>query len=358
MKIGILTWYKATNHGAVLQAYCLQRFLEVLGHDAILLDYQRVTTCPDSKLLWRSRFAKLFSGYYIKGKEIAKFDLEKGKAFEEFIGNELKIGGLCTEEECDAIIVGSDMVFSLIQGWNSYMYGYGLKTNIIFSYAASAGGATKRLAIKMGVEELIRKGIGTFNGLGCRDEETKLFIKDITGRNDLVDNIDPVLLYGFSKEKIEWDIGKWENHEPYLLLYSYSENMNDIVTKNTIRIFSRRHGLKIISCGYYHSWCDESVNAGPKEFLEMFKYAKCVVTDTFHGTVFSLIYQKRFASLVKGNGFKLKYLLQQCGMIDRLAVNSYYIERILGTKCDYSRFDVWINDQRKKSLRFITEQLS
>ena len=110
-------------------------------------------------------------------------------------------------------------------------------------------------------------------------------------------------MYGFEKEKKAWDTNKWLSQKAYVLIYAYHGFMNSKQEVNAIKSFAKKNGLRIISCGYYHSWCDENVNADPKEFLEMFIHASYIITDTFHGTVFSIINKKRFVSIIRDNSF-------------------------------------------------------
>lgn len=359
MKIGILTWHKALNHGAVLQAYASQKMIERLNEKTFVLDYNRkVCDCRPLKKRLKNKIKKIFNGEILKRNIYKKFDIEKKVLFNRFIDKNLLVGKDFAQELCDAVMVGSDMVFNLLQGYSPYMFGYGIPADYIFSYAASAGGSTYKLAKKMKLENDIRNGLSKFKAVGCRDCETINFVKNVCPSADIYENIDPVLLYGFNEEKKTWDTGKWRNHRPYVLIYSYSGFMNaKRETKEIIR-YASDNNLDVVSCGYYHSWCKENINADPKEFLEMFVYADCVVTDTFHGTVFSLINNKNFCSIIRDNGFKLKYLLEQCGLTENIAAKSKDIYNVLNTKTDYSRYDEWIDNQRTLSTDFLKGQIA
>ena len=168
------------------------------------------------------------------------------------------------------------------------------------------------------------------------------------------ENIDPVLMYGFEDEMTKWDTGKWKN-EKYILVYAYDSTMNDKETINQIKKISRKENLKIISCGYYHKWCDASIPASPKEFLEMFMHAKYIITDTFHGTVFSLICHKNFVSIIRKNGFKVKYLLDAAHLSHRIAENN--IESIIEETLDFKYFDEWVEKERAKSKDYVAKNI-
>lgn len=358
MKVGILTWYKALNHGAVLQAYASQQYIKEQGFTPVVLDYERDVVCMTPCIAQvKRRISKFINRDFLYRKIYKKFIIEKKVKFDNFIKVHIDLGGNYINEQCDAIMIGSDMVFNLLQGYSSYMFGHDLRSKYIFSYAASAGGSTVTLAKRMNLSQEIKKGLKTFYGIGCRDQETKDFVKDISGRTDMIDTIDPVLLYGFNKEKRLWDSGKWKNHKPYLLVYSYQGYMNRRKEIIQIMRFASDNNLDIVSCGYYHSWCDENINADPKEFIEMFAEATCIITDTFHGTVFSLINEKNFCSIIRDNGFKLKFLLEQCGMDSNIAEKSEDIYKILNKDTEYNRFHSWIIKEREKSGNYLKQQL-
>lgn len=358
MKVGILTWYKAINHGAVLQAYASCKVLESLGCNPVVLDFdweiddekkenkwnkikRRISSVTPSKLLW-----------YRNVKKNLKV---KTKVFDEFIENYLPVGNKYNDEKnLDAVYIGSDMVFDTTEGFNPYMYGVGVPSNYIFSYAASFGYTTLE-SIKNNEHMVeISSALTKLKSIGYRDENTFSLCNELAPNVNKQENIDPVLMYGFEDEMTKWDTGKWKN-EKYILVYAYDSTMNDKETINQIKKISRKENLKIISCGYYHKWCDASIPASPKEFLEMFMHAKYIITDTFHGTVFSLICHKNFVSIIRKNGFKVKYLLDAAHLSHRIAENN--IESIIEETLDFKYFDEWVEKERAKSKDYVAKNI-
>lgn len=358
MNIGILTWYKALNHGAVLQAYATQHVLYDNGYMSYLMNYDREISDerPFADQM-RAKLKKLSLRYLFERKKIFEMNKEKQQAFDAFISQCLSVKEDWKDETFDAVIIGSDMVFNLKQGYVPYMFGYGVNSTKIFSYAASAGGTTIELAEKLKVRNEISKALNAFSAIGCRDASTKQFVSSISKRKDLADNIDPVLLYGFEKERKEWETGKWKVHSPYILIYGYHGSMEQKHETAAVKKFAKERNLKIVSCGYYHSWCDEIVNCSPKEFIEMFSNAAYVATDTFHGTVFSLIFERPFVSIVRDNSFKLEYLLKQAQLKDRIAASPKEIYDILGKDVLWDFKRAWLEDARKASQRFLLGNL-
>lgn len=355
MKIGILTWHKALNHGAVLQAYATQNFLKQNGIDSLILDYERnVKNMRGPVASLRDKIRKAFSGYLKDRQQILWMDKEKKQLFAEFIDTHLATGGLWGREELDLLIIGSDMVFNLKQGYSPYMFGIGVNAKRVMSYAACAGGTDARFADKLGLHDVLGNKLAEFSAIGVRDQETELFVNQLCPDAVVTQNIDPVLLYGFRKETECWNSGKWEKHAPYMLIYAYHGSMDSQGEVKKIKEYARKNGLKLVSCGYYHAWCDENVNAGPKEFVEMMSQAEYVVTDTFHGTVFAIINQKPFASIIRGNGFKLRYLLESCSLENRI-MDKESISSTLSESVDYTVCNEWLKEQRKISGEFLRQ---
>lgn len=359
MKVGILTWYKAINHGAVLQTYASCKVLESLGCDPVVLDFdweiedekkenkwekikRRISSVTPAKIFW-----------YLNVKKNLKVKIE---AFSGFIEEQVPVGNKYNEEKnLDAVYIGSDMVFDITEGYNPYMYGVGVPANYIFSYAASFGYTTYEKIMKSVHKTEIVDALARLKSIGYRDENTVSLCNKLGNSVPKEENIDPVLLYGFQDEMRKWDSGKWKK-EDYILVYAYDSTMNDNETIKQVKKLAREENLKIISCGYYHKWCDESVPASPTEFLEMFIHAKYIITDTFHGTVFSLICHKNFASIIRKNGFKVKHLLDATHLENRIVKGE--IADIVNSNPNFTYFDEWTEKERTRSRKFIEKNIN
>ena len=354
MSVGILTWHRAVNHGAVLQAYASLRILEGLGVQPVLLDYERHAVDERSRgEMLRDKALKLLTGQVRNLPAQRAFQAEKKKVFAAFVQDRLHAGGLCTQTPCETIMIGSDMVFNLRQGYTGCMFGEGLQAERLFSYAASAGGSTPADAERFGVTDRIREGLRRFGSIGVRDAETAAFVKALSGRTDCTETIDPVLLYGYEREIAAAGDSRWAEHAPYMVLYSYHGHMENGAEVRAARAYAKKHGLRVVSCGYHHAWCDECVNAEPLEMPVIFAHAACVLTDTFHGTVFSLITGRRFASIVRGNAYKLTDLLNKCGMAAHIARGAGGIEAALDLPRSDGAYEAWLREQRAASLAFL-----
>lgn len=359
MKVGILTWYQAINHGAVLQTYASCQMLKELDCDPVVLDYNwSLSDENDKKIIRYIRRLRNFSPkklvWYMHVKDLFR---EKSENFSNFIKDYLPVGKMYKDENgLDAVYIGSDMVFDITEGYNPYMYGFEVPSDYIFSYAASFGYTTYESLKNNENHDKIIASLKKLKAIGYRDQNTLQLCKKNNIKVPMTENIDPVLAYGFKNEIENWDTGKWKNRK-YILIYSYDSTMNDKETINAIRDVAKEEGLELISCGYYHKWCDSSLPTSPVEFIEMVKHAKYVITDTFHGTVFSLLMHKQLASIVLKNGFKLRYLLEQIGMASLIAENPEMISAVLHCKADYTNFDNWLEKNSAQSKSYIAENI-
>ena len=97
----------------------------------------------------------------------------------------------------------------------------------------------------------------------------------------------------------------------YILVYGYDNRLIEKKYVQEIKAFAKKHGKKLYAVGFFQDWCDKLIVASPLEVLGWVKQADYVVCETFHGTVFSIKYQKQFACIVRdSNRNKLGDLLK------------------------------------------------
>lgn len=314
MKIGILTLFQIHNHGGMLQMFALAAVLKQMGHQIVELTYNRNYDFIDSSLHNKYNLSlKSFSVYkqYFQENGIKKtsFNFKKYQQLNNFKHKNFTFQPLYpAHKDLDAICVGSDEAFSLEVGCSPWMYSHTLTAPLLFSYAPSFGQTNTDLIDKRACRELIASGLKRFHYLSVRDFFSAQTVKELTGLEPEI-VCDPVLLYGFEKEIKESTVPALPSK--YLLIYAYDRNMNapDEVTK--IKEYAQKTGLPIVSAGYYHKWADINLNVSPLDLLGVFKRAQCVVTDTFHGSVLSLITNIPFACLMRPiNTNKLTALLE------------------------------------------------
>lgn len=302
MRIGILTWLYNGNYGTVLQAYALQKFLmKNTKYYIENIDYN-----PDVKAkiinLIKSRnslsliFEKL--DYYIANK-IARnnYEIENRKRrFSDFLLNEMNLSEKyknpkeieIIKDKYDIYICGSDQIWSPVLLNPVYYFSFLDSNKKLISYAPSFGVS----CIKNSKKEEISGYLKKFNHISVREENGAKIIYELIGRKvEYV--VDPTLL--ISKE--EWDkIASIRLiQENYIICYflSYKKEYSELIDK-----LSLKTGYKVaIICTTeetYKTNYKKIIDCGPKEWVSLIKNAKLVLTDSFHGCVFSTIYKKDF----------------------------------------------------------------
>lgn len=356
MKIGILTWHKECNHGAVLQAYASQEVLKKLGADPVMLDYiANGDNNMDNALKKRlKRVIKRLKPNALKVRMmLPKWNDVKVKKFADFRAEMCALGDMYSAEKgLDKVLIGSDMVFDFYEGYNPFMYGKNVNCDYIFAYAACFGYTTDELFETYEHKDEIIAYIKKMKALSYRDDNTGHLLRKYCGENNAVKTIDPVMLYGFKEERHLWS--KHNNRTPYMVIYSYTYNMDAPNEIRTIKRFAKNKGLKIISVGYIHTWCDEIVNASPMEFIDLFENANYIVTDTFHGTVFSLTFSKQFAVVVRNNAFKVVDVLNSVGLKSKVEKS---LEEQFKEGVDYRYVESNIESLRKESFEYLKNQV-
>ena len=298
MKIGIITFHSAHNYGAVLQAYALSNALSNMGHDAEIIDY-RPKFIRDlysinilDKLFNLKSILSLVLMYPVR---ISRF-----KKFEDFIKYKMKLSLERYNSSFEitnnpplyeAYIAGSDQIWN--PGINGVMGEYFLefvkdKDSKKISYAASFG--SKKLEDRFNDE--ISKKLIELNSISVREDDGVHIIESLINESPQ-HVLDPVFLLSVS----DWNriIIKPKIDFKYVLIYmmEYNEEIitlaNKIAEEKDIKILNLSNAIKV-SKGIYKN----IRNAGPEEYLGLLFYADYVVTNSFHGTSFSIIFEKNF----------------------------------------------------------------
>lgn len=353
MKIGILSMQKIHNYGSFLQALSLKMQLEERGHDVYFVDIQpgrQVVESPvveqGSLLRKLDRHALKRLEHYLQFRKMAKLHIADQKAY-------LQIGKkLPNDEKFDLVIIGSDEVFHATAvspwGFTEQLFGKVDNAERVATYAASCGQTTYEAAEKYGIVEAIGESMKNLCGLSVRDRNTAEFVERITGKTPLR-HLDPVFISDYDRF-----IPDAPKQKPYLLVYAYANRINDEQEVASIRKYAKQHGLQTVSVGMYQRWCDRNVTASGFELLSYMRHAQAVVTDTFHGTVFSIKLNKQFATLVRdSNSNKLCGLLDQFGLTDRAVQNPADLSQILKQPVDYAPVNVYIQQEQERTAAYL-----
>lgn len=294
MKIGILTFCRANNYGAALQAFALTKSVEQLGHEAELIDY----ICPAIEKMHAPR--PLGSGVSPKVK-IYNFLYNctfapRRRKFQEFqkplLSKRSYSASTIAEAvgQYDMIVTGSDQVFnlSLTKGDTAFFLDFFQDGEKKTAYAASFGKYLPEW------DRFYRETLSGFHACSLREGSAAELVRQRLGL-DLPVSPDPVFLL----DRDEWRrlLGLTEEKRAvdYILVYALIE---DAALYKRARELSRETGWKTVVVTKAlrpAGQADEVIRtAGPREFVSLLSGASYVITNSFHGTAFSLMFQRQF----------------------------------------------------------------
>ena len=359
MKIGIVTHYNVHNHGALLQLYGLKSILERYGHNVTALTFKKnydfMPADSEKKYNISIKSVVWYLSYIKKhGMRRTYFNYKKKRGLDNF--RTPMIGEYYSRAtNLDATFIGSDEVFSLESGLNPLFFGFGIPCENIFSYAGCFGPYTYEKIEEKKLCGYVGAGLDLMKQISVRDENSRHIVERLTNFSPVV-VCDPVILYGYENEQNAMTVKLPK--QKYLLIYAYDNNMNDEAEVQCIKNYAKSNGLLVASVGFYHKWADKNINANPMELLQYFKNAEYVVTDTFHGSVISLITGSQFVTKLRGNGNKLADLLDRFSVADRITEDFTDLNDLFGLKIDYNIVNEKMDISRKESLNFIEKCLA
>ncbi|MBS6007235.1 MAG: polysaccharide pyruvyl transferase family protein [Clostridium baratii] len=375
-KVGIMSMQRVYNYGSFLQGYGLKSLIEELGCEVEFVDYH-VGECLINdeskqkglkKLLSNSRAAsKLVEYIEFKApiKEKFKFIMYK-KNYEK---NNFPKLGIKNEfnynPKLDVLVIGSDEVFNCVQsnknvGFSPELFGANNNAKKVMSYAGSFGNTTIDKLKKYNVDKEVTNLLSSFDAISVRDSNSGKIVEELTGINPNY-NLDPVLIYDYMnkcKNKIN-DVAD----KDYIILYGYSGRFSSEECKK-IKEYARKHNKKIYCFGGVQEVCDKFIDCSPFEVLSYFKNAYGIITDTFHGTIFSIITKRKFMTLIRkshgnryGNEEKLTDLLKRTKLMDRIANNIDDIDRLLSKDIDYMETFKILEEERIKAKEYLKKNI-
>lgn len=351
-KIGIMSMQRVNNYGSFMQAYCLKKIIkDIFSEDAEFIDYIREPVVVNSNNIDILKYPTFYARLYVKYMGFKFTMLNKFIWLPRYL-NIKKIN----HNQPDNLIIGSDEVFNCTQaskkvGFSRNLFGKGYEDSNIISYAASFGFTNIGRLKKYKIYDEVKSLMNNFSSISIRDTNSESIIKELTGKKP-VKSLDPVLvenLEPFAKGRIE--------KKKYLILYSYALRINKEEAK-CIMEYAKSKKLKIISLGSYQECADRNLIINPFRVLNFFKNAECIITDTFHGTIFAAKFHKKFITLVRNtNSEKLMDLLKTLKLEERRVNDFNTIDKSMEKKFDFTEFDSIIQQERKNTIKYLKENI-
>ena len=370
--IGIITYHHYYNYGTMLQALALQEKVEQLGYQAELIDFKQDNSLSRYEML-KLRIKRM--PVYIK--ERKKYRVladsrekikEKNELFEQFYKTYLHVGKkkYTTTQQLmenppvyDGYVVGSD------QTWNPFVANSPEAFFLPFVENKSKKGSYgPSLAVKSLSDEKekeYRKKLSNFSFLSCREQDGAQLLSRIT-QKEVKCVLDPTLLLSAKEwgKYCEFEIPK----EPYILVYFLGEKSEH---RRAVEKIQKLTNWKIISLPAAYLEMENNdykkVWGGPKEFLSLIRGAALICTDSFHGTMFSINFQRNFFSFCKSSdseesseNSRLYSALNIFGLSNRIIHNmdNLTAEDI---SIDYKNVIPILEEQRRYSIEYLENML-
>lgn len=397
LHIGIITYYFGSeNYGGLLQAYALQSFLNSQGYDSVQICYskgktditsaKRISNMGNSegigyiikRMLRKVRNTIRSLLYALEGNMLnvaPKID-ERKNAVARFrndrILHTVKVYNEASIDECtefDAFICGSDQIWSDVTSYNDLDRAYWLRfvpsTKKKISYAASIS----RSKIPISMQSKVKEALVDFDGISVREEKDKKNIEEIISK-PVNWVLDPTLLLKRSDwEKVAKDTPY--KGERYIFAYLLGDKRKD---RSCIKRFAKVTGCKIITIPYLMGeyrpvdrffgdiqYC----NVSPEEWMTLIHDAQYVFTDSFHGTVFSILFNKPFYTFKRDNDHnkssmnnRIYSLLDLFGLSERLITGEEDPEQLLAlSPIGYDQVMRVLEEERTKSKEYLMNAL-
>jgi hypothetical protein len=377
-KIGILTFHYAHNYGAVLQAYALKTKLQQMGYDAQVMNYQNKYIARLYRRgihidFWKrdilpsrwGRIAKLIREQHYGRREWQK----QWQAFEQFIREKL-IGsqetkvltlGELEQKGCDVYILGSDQIWAreLTHGLDPAYFGQFAPDASKISYAASVPNGDIPEAEKPLFAAYLKK----LSAVSVREERLAKELEELLGKK-VTTVVDPTLLL----KREDYDTLLQDKPivaEPYLFVYYVVESPK---LTALARKAAAMTGYRLVELHYHKTPEREKelrktgedvrttyvYTAGPGEFLTYLRDAKMVMTNSFHGTVFSILFGKKFYSVYETNG-RIGNLLHFLGLEERHITGEAQLDP--DAELDYRDTEAKLNAYRQVSVDYLKKAL-
>lgn len=376
--VGIITIVKVNNYGAELQAFALQRKLELMGYRAEIIDYlfykhpqHKREKCSEPfypypfkkrckewllpKWEWlKCRFHKEASdrrdeGFYAFHQKNTRFSVHCYKSYTELYNN---------PPQYDVYCVGSDQVWNpgCYTSLNPYFVSFAPKGKRKISYASSFGVKNIPHSARMKYQTLLED----MDAISVREDAGVKLVKDLSGKT-AVKVTDPTLL--LTKE--EWSaVAKFDKvpREKYILLYVLKDS--DYITQQAIAL-GKIKGLKVIRIckGAFKqdknsSGIENIIDAAPDDFLGLISKAEMILTNSFHGTVFSILFERDFYTIVKRS---VENNSRQLSLLDTLKIDRIKYEDTTfkeATSINWKMVGNALSDFRQKSIDYLNQAVN
>lgn len=348
----ISTYCHWTSFGSMLQSLGLQKAIDHIGAEPKTITFLTEEKVPAiNKAKFRLNIGT--ANYFYK--MIHRKSLEVGRMrCLHFMDDNIRVVKVSERENlsqelpsADVYIAGSDQIWHPALCREDFFLNYSPKDKIRISYAASMG----VLSVPEQNEKKFAGLLQNFDAFSVREEEMLQIIQKYT-KKPVTQHIDPTFLVSAN----EWRHyeSAYDIQQPYILVYalhwdrSLNKQLRELHKKTGCRIVSIQNSIRPI---YANSIV---MDAGPGEFLWLIDHAEAVVTSSFHGTAFSVIFNKRFYPCVNPNApSRIDSLLKTLGIQTPPS-----LEALMDCTPDYAKVNVRIERERNRSMKYLRNEIN
>jgi hypothetical protein len=369
--VGIVTFHESENYGTVLQAFALQESIKALGYNSEIINYQRdselivkkvnfiervirgIVAYKGFKVVYLPRIKKYSRNktdkFHVFRKQRLNYSLDNYKNYDDFKK---------TKDYYCCYVCGSDMIWSSDRSKDVSVYflNFAIEDKRI-SYAPSFGSNK----ISEENEQIYTEYLKKMRFISCREKSGVDLIKKLTNRDaKLV--IDPTLLVSKKKWIEIFSIDSYKSQAPYVLCYLFEGMTKDL--KSNVEFIKQKLNLEVrfipmSANDFIADSKSSSRGVGPVEFVQLFKNAEFVLTNSYHGLIFSLIFNIPFY-VIKRN--KKGHWAQFEDRLESLLVKLNFSDRLIeSTKTlkenelsmDFKDANDLLEDMRQYSLNYL-----
>lgn len=344
MKYGIVTVYRSENCGTFLQAFALSTALNQQGYSSALVSHRFGDHSASKR-----NYIKLILKCLLKGRVRAARKLtERRRNFSQAVR---QLDFVEHSEKLNCYILGSDVIWDITSSYfrNHFCFFWGtqFKDSRVISYAPSVGFAKEA---HFENATYVRDALKNMTAVSVRDQTSKHLLEKYCDKEIEV-VCDPTYLIDRSTyDSIAHPI----QLKKFIFLYCY--NNLSIEEQYVIQSIAAQENLKTVTFGNFNSWCDIQLAYDPLVFLSIYDKADYIITNTFHGTVFATIYEKRFA-VINNDKPKILDVLEMCAMSHKMTKTAEDISMILHSDFDYVTTRQNILREREKSMAYLKRVL-
>ena len=367
-KIGIITFHNSYNCGSMLESFAIQKIIEKLGGNPEIINFSNSGQRRLYSVFFKNNSIKniIKNILILPGINKIKYNnkmYEKFKNTNFVLSDEYSNMSQLSDENYNVVVAGSDQICNITIDDSDDAYFLSWVSNAKkVAYAPSFG--AKNILKNSSCPEKYKKMLLDFDSLSIRENNGKKWIKDLCNK-DVDVLLDPTLLL----EREDYDRIADKNYrvkDKYIFFYSPAFN-RDIC--RFVKKISEKYNLKVITWStksYYMKFIktfgfELPGYEDPSIYLNLIKNADLVITTSYHGTIFSTIYRKKFIVVKNGGMYgdddRVKTLLEQLNMNDRLIPYTFDETYNYLSSVDYSEYDSNLPKLKKKSIDYINKEI-